>query len=278
MLATLLTNTFIFSLSLLAYVSLVFVFAQIKKDNSVMDIAYGPLFFFSALTTLLFVGDTSEISFLITGLIGLWSLRLAMRISRKNKGKPEDARYAAWRAQWMKRGQLYFSIRSYLQINLLQGLIIVIVALPFIISTISSSKPLLFLHILGLCIFIFGLAYEAIADRQLDKFLQAKAAGDQTLGPIMQSGLFRFSRRPNYFGEILIWVGLFVIVLSLPFGFLAVFSPLLIGYIVTKVTGPMLENIFLAKYPQEYGQYMQTTSYIVPKGLWDEFRKKIKFN
>ena len=264
MLITLLVHTFIFATVLLILVTIVFVIAQIKRDNSVMDIAYGPLFFFTAMITLFYTSGVSATAFLITGLTGLWSIRLALRIYRKNKGRAEDARYAAWRAEWMKRGHLYFLWRSYTQINLLQGAIILIVSIPFIIATVSTENTYnIFFVSLGLFVYVCGLAYESLADYQLDVFLRNKKSGLIT-EPIIKTGLFRFSRRPNYFGETLIWWGLAIIVLPLPFGWLGVISPLVITYVVTKVTGPMLESIFLEKYPEEYRSYIATTNYFIP--------------
>jgi steroid 5-alpha reductase family enzyme len=264
MLVTLLVNTLVFAAVLLVLVTEVFVIAQFKRDNSVMDIAYGPLFFLSAIGTLFFTAGLSPTAFLIAGLTGLWSIRLALRIYRKNKGKAEDPRYAAWRQEWMKRGRSYFLWRSYVQINLLQGLIILLVSLPFIIATASTqiSYNIYFMYA-GLLMYTFGLGYEALADYQLDVFLRDKKSG-KTTEPLMKNGLFKWSRRPNYFGETLIWWGLAIIVLPLPYGFLGLISPLIITYIVTKVTGPMLENIFLEKYPEEYRTYMATTNYFIP--------------
>lgn len=264
MLVTLLVHTLVFATVLLVLVTGVFCIAQLKRDNSVMDIAYGPLFFLAAMGTLFFTSGVSATAFLITGLTGLWSMRLALRIYRKNKGKAEDARYAAWRQEWMKRGRSYFLWRSYLQINLLQGVIILLVSLPFIIATASNELSYnVSIVFFGLAVYAFGLGYEALADYQLDVFLRDKKSGKITT-PLMTTGLFRFSRRPNYFGETLIWWGMAIIVLPLPFGFLAIISPLVITYIVTKVTGPMLENIFLEKYPEEYRAYMSTTNYFIP--------------
>lgn len=264
MLVPLLVNTLVFAAVLLVLVTGVFCIAQLKRDNSVMDIAYGPLFFLAAMGTLFFTSGVSATAFLITGLMGLWSMRLAMRIYRKNKGKAEDARYAAWRQAWLKRGLRYFLWRSYLQINLLQGLIILLVSLPFIIATASNELSYnVYIVFLGLAVYAFGLGYEALADYQLDAFLRDKKSGKIT-APLMTTGLFRFSRRPNYFGETLIWWGMAIIVLPLPFGFLGLISPLVITYIVTKVTGPMLENIFLEKYPDEYRAYMSSTNYFIP--------------
>jgi steroid 5-alpha reductase family enzyme len=264
MLVTLLVHTLVFAAVLLVLVTGVFCIAQLKRDNSVMDIAYGPLFFLAAMGTLFFTSGVSATAFLITGLTGLWSMRLALRIYRKNKGKAEEARYATWRQEWMRRGRSYFLWRSYLQINLLQGVIILLVSLPFIIATASNELSYnVYIVFFGLAVYAFGFWYEALADYQLDTFLRNKKSGKITV-PLMTTGLFRFSRRPNYFGETLIWWGIAIIALPLPFGFLAIISPLVITYIVTKVTGPMLENIFLEKYPEEYHTYMSTTNYFIP--------------
>ncbi len=260
---TLLINMLLFGLYLFVYVSFVFLIAIMRQDNSVMDIAYGPAFFFAAVGLLLDTGSIAPTGYLIAGLMGVWATRLGLRIYRKNAGKPEDARYAAWRTAWMTKGKVYFLTRSFIQINLLQGVIIMIIALPFLVAVSTIDEPSLLFTILGTCIFFAGLLYETIADYQLDQFLARKRAGTE-VAPIMQTGLFHYSRRPNYFGECLIWLGLAVIVLPLPYGIIALLSPLLISYIVTKVTGPMLERIFLEKYPEAYTRYMKTTSYIIP--------------
>ena len=117
--------------------------------------------------------------------------------------------------------------------------------------------------LVGFVVFCFGLAYETIADIQLDQFIAGKQAGTEP-ATLMTRGLFSLSRRPNYFGETLIWWGLAIMVLPLPFGYLALISPLVITYIVTKITGPMLEKGFLERYPDEYQTYMDTTSYFIP--------------
>jgi steroid 5-alpha reductase family enzyme len=256
-------NTLIYGLLLLAYVSAVFLVAIAKKDNSVMDIAYGPAYFLSSLGMLLYVDLPNYIPWLILLMIGLWSLRLSVRIFRKNWGKPEDARYAAWREEWLKRGPGYFLLRSYLQINLLQGLVILLVSLPIIIATSANYTVSWPWIVAGLVVYLTGLAIESVADWQLDKFIAGKKAGTEK-ATLMTRGLFYYSRRPNYFGETLIWWGQAIMVISLPFGWLALVSPVAITYVVTRITGPMLEDMFLQKYPKEYQEYMRTTSYFVP--------------
>lgn len=253
----------IFASLLLVLVTLVFIVAVAKKDNSIMDITYGPLFFASGAATIYLTHPSGPLPYLILGLTFLWATRLGLRIFRKNYGQPEDIRYANWRTLWQKRSYTYFLIRSYLQINVLQGFIILIVSLPLIISIASPDISIGNLTYVGLAVFFFGLLYESIADWQLDQFIARKKAGTEP-APIMQTGLFRFSRRPNYFGETMIWWGLALIAPPLPFGYLALLSPITITYIVTRVTGPMLEAVFLEKYGQIYTDYMQKTSYFIP--------------
>lgn len=250
---------------LLFYVTTVFVVAQLRHDNSIMDIAYGPAFAWAALGAVTATAAWSAaLPLLLIGCIGVWAARLAIRIGHKNWSKPEDPRYAAWRQTWEARGRLYFLLRSYLQINILQGIIIAIVLLPFVIALTAHPLTVVWWSVwLGFCIYLLGLGIESIADYQLDQFLARKRAGTES-ATLMTTGLFRYSRRPNYFGETLIWWGLAIMVLPLPYGWLAIASPLLITFIVTRVTGPMLEEIFLQKYPEEYQAYMKKTSYFIP--------------
>jgi steroid 5-alpha reductase family enzyme len=248
---------------LLLYVSIIFLLAQWKEDNSIMDIAYGPAFLFSIGGAIILTQTYALLPILLLTCIALWSIRLSTRIFKNHLGKAEDFRYAKWRAEWSAHGRWYFLLRSYIQINVLQGIIILLIAMPAIISLafpFSYSLPTL---LLGTFVFAGGLLYETIADYQLDRFIARKKTGEET-ATLMTQGLFKYSRRPNYFGETLVWWGLAIIVIPLHYGWLALISPLLITFIVTKVTGPMLENAFLEKYPKEYVEYMKTTNYLVP--------------
>ena len=256
-------NSINFSLIILIIVSLVYLYAQFKNDNSVIDITYGLIFLVSSSAALLITQTYSILSVIMLICIALWSLRLSIRIFKKNFGKKEDQRYANWRIEWLKKGRLYFLIRSYLQINILQGVTILFVSLPFILSLTTNTEISLPFLVAGLVVFFSGLSIETVADLQLDRFIARKKAGLES-SPIMTQGLFRFSRRPNYFGETLIWWGLAIMVLPLPLGYLALFSPLLITFIVTRITGPILEKIFLVQYPTEYAAYQKRTSYFIP--------------
>ena len=259
----LIVNISIAAIFLIIYSAGIFIISRFLRDNSVMDIAYGPAFLFAAAGTLVYTESYALLPAIVTSCIAAWAIRLSSRIFRKNLGKPEDARYAKWRAAWLKKGIVYFWIRSYLQVNLLQVAIILLVALSALIAiSYPSAYNPLFLAA-GFLVFVFGLTYETIADLQLDRFISGKKAGTETAN-LMTRGLFKYSRRPNYFGETVVWWGLAIMVLPLPFGWLGLISPLLITYIVTKVTGPMLEDSFLEKYPQEYQAYIDSTNYLIP--------------
>lgn len=248
---------------LVAYSVVIFIIARIFRDNSVMDIAYGPAFLVAVSGTLYITDSFELLPTVMTGCIAAWAIRLGSRIFRKNLGKPEDARYAKWRDEWMKKGYTYFAARSYLQVNLLQVLLILVISAPAIFALAFPTSYNQWFVLAGFAVFVFGLMYETVADLQLDRFITDKKTGAEQ-ATLMTRGLFSLSRRPNYFGETLIWWGLTIMVLPLPFGWLAVISPLTITYIVTRITGPMLETAFLERYPEEYQHYVDTTSYFIP--------------
>ena len=259
----LLVNTGLFCSIVVCFTTVLFLMMQIKADNSLIDIAYGLLFFFSGFVLLLLINIYTPLAIIMLTCIGIWALRLSYRIFKKNYGRGEDERYKNWRTQWMKKGTLYFILRSFFQINVLQGIIITLVALPFILATTTTNTTLSLFVYVGLLVFATGFLIELIADAQLDTFLAQKKAGTLST-PIMKTGLFRYSRRPNYFGETLIWWGLAIMVLPLHYGYVALLSPFLITYIVAYITGPMLEKIFIDRYGELYKAYMRETSYFIP--------------
>lgn len=260
---TLLVNSSLAAGLLLMYSVVIFLLARVFRDNSIMDIAYGPAFLIASTGTLLLTETFALLPAVMVGCIAAWSIRLGSRIFRKNLGKPEDARYAKWRATWSARGRWYFLVRSYLQVNLLQVALVLLILTPVLLAlSFPAAVDPRWLAV-GFVVFVFGLTYETIADLQLDRFLARKRAGTET-APLMTRGLFRFSRRPNYFGETLVWWGMAIMVLPLPYGWVALISPLTITYIVTRITGPMLERMFLEKFPDAYAAYQARTSYFIP--------------
>ena len=225
-----------------SFTTFVFFIAQFKKNNSIIDIAYGIGFIITAyLLTRLFPGElqmSSHTSILFI-LITIWGVRLATRIYLKNRSKGEDFRYASWRRSWKRKGNLYYLARSYLQIFILQGIVISVVLLPFTLSLarhMVTSSGILF----GLALWIVGFCFEAIGDKQLDTFIKNK---NQHKGIIMKTGLWKYTRHPNYFGESMMWFGIASIAYVATGSFMVFISPLLITYLLLYVSGvPMLEK------------------------------------
>lgn len=244
-----------------------FILSLIKKDNSIVDTAYGIGFILVSFGTLSF--PLSLPSFIIILFVCLWAIRLSTRIYLRNKGKPEDFRYKAWRDSWK-----WFKTRSFFQIYVLQGSIILVISSPIIfMNTINSSElhPNILILVTGVLLWIIGFFFEAIGDYQLDTFIKKnkalQVAGQIPSKKIMDQGLWSLTRHPNYFGEVSMWWGIWIIALSVlnsfPSVWLTIISPLLITFLLLKVSGiPMLE----AKYKDdiEFQEYKKRTNAFFP--------------
>lgn len=223
---------------LLGYMTCLYVVALLRQNNGIADIGYGVAFMVVILATYVQVEPPfTLVTSLLVGLPVVWGARLAVRIFRKNYGKPEDFRYKAWRDAWGNT----FWWRSFLQVYMLQGLVVFVVALPVTLSlAYPLISPIFSLVYVGAALWCVGFFFEAVGDYQLDRFIQ-----DPTnRGQIMMRGLWHYSRHPNYFGESLMWISLALIGLGASsYGVLGVISPLLITYLLLFVSGvPMLEK------------------------------------
>jgi steroid 5-alpha reductase family enzyme len=241
-------------LLILFYMIMVFILAIILKNNSIVDIFWGLGFILLMMYNSDFLQTDSLNTLIFNILILIWGLRLSFHIFLRNNGKEEDFRYKNWRNTWR-----HFYIRSFLQIFLLQGFIMWIVALPIISYNHFEINIFSWQFIVGVLIFLLGFLFETISDYQLFRFKKDK----YNKGKIIQSGLWKYSRHPNYFGEALLWWGIALIAIS-EFSDIYIFiSPLLITYLLRYVSGvPMLE----AKYKdnEEFKQYSKKTSVFIP--------------
>ncbi len=238
-----------------AFMSLWFFIAVSLKRNDIADILWGLGFIAATVVALAFSSPVSEKAWLVSGLILIWGGRLAIRIFLRNRGKDEDRRYKEWREQW---GDNYL-LGSYLQVFMLQGLLIVIIASPVLVIINSSASSLTSLDFAALVIWLVGFGFEVVGDHQLDKFTQNPA----NKGKVMKFGLWRYSRHPNYFGEVLLWWGVFLLALSVDNGWLSLIGPLTITFLILKVSGiPLAEKRLKKK--EEFQDYMQKTSVFIP--------------
>jgi len=251
-----LLDTFLIAaLILFIYMTALFLLALRRHDNSIADVAWGPGFILVAWSTLILNGSFSPRQLLASLLVLIWGLRLSVRIYLRNRGKGEDARYRRWRDEWGKS----FVIRSYLQVFLLQGGILLLNITPILLINTYSAGNLGSLDLLGVLLWILGFCFESVADWQLDRFIK----NPDNRGKIMNQGLWRYSRHPNYFGEVTMWWGIYILALSLPWGYLSVIGPLTISYIILFVSGVPMAERFMEDNPA-FADYKRRTSAFIP--------------
>jgi steroid 5-alpha reductase family enzyme len=232
------------------YMTVLFFFALVKKDNSIADIGWGLGFIIAALYSFFKAPTLFTTDILVTSLVILWGLRLSYSIFLRNWGKGEDFRYKTWRENWGK----WFLIRSYLQVFLLQGFFMLIIISPviYINSGVEQNLPLSFL---GLAVWIFGFLFETIGDRQLRIFLAKRKDRSQ----VMDTGLWRYTRHPNYFGEATMWWGIWLISSN----YFLLISPFLITLLLRFVSGvPLLEKKMMRN--PNFVKYAEKTNAFLP--------------
>jgi len=240
---------------LFGYMSLWFVVSLVKKRNDVADVAWGLGFVLMTWGSYFFSNETSDRGLLVGILVSIWGLRLAWHIHTRNKGKREDYRYLAWRKEWGE----WFYIRSFFQVYLLQGMFLFLIVMPVLFINKHMGGPLGVLDLIGVAVWLIGFYFEAIGDAQLVRFIQDPA----NKGKLMQSGLWAYTRHPNYFGEVTQWWGIWLIALSVPNGLLAIIGPLTITFLILKVSGiPMLEKK-MAEHP-DFAEYKRRVSMFIP--------------
>jgi steroid 5-alpha reductase family enzyme len=232
-----------------------FVISILKKRNDIADVAWGLGFVLLAWISYLISVDFNLRGLLVGVLVTIWGLRLAWHIYMRNKGKTEDYRYLAWRKQWGK----YFFIRSYFQVYILQGIFLFLIILPVIFINKNTSQGINILDIMGVLVWLVGFFFEAIGDAQLSRFIK----DPNNKGKLMQSGLWQYTRHPNYFGEVTGWWGIWLIALSVSYGWLSIIGPLTITILILKVSGiPLLEKK-MEENP-EFTEYKKRTSVFFP--------------
>ena len=238
--------------------SMVFIFAVIRKDNSIVDSFWGIGFVVIALYALLQSGEIDLRKAIVTLLVIIWGFRLSLHIIYRNRDKGEDFRYKAWRDSWK-----YFYLRSYLQIFLLQGFLMIIISTPVWFIGFNSGKPLGGWDFLGLVLFGAGFLIETTADNQLAQFKKDTS----NKGKLLTTGLWSISRHPNYFGEAVLWWGIGCYALSFTDGWLTLVGPLVITLLLRYVSGvPMLEKHF-ENHPM-WSDYKAKTPPFIPFIRW----------
>ena len=241
-------------LAVFLYMTFWFLVSVLAKRNDVADIAWGLGFAVVAWTAFALAPQPDIRALLVNGLVSIWGFRLAYHIYRRNRNKPEDSRYQDMRKKW---GNSVY-IRSYINIFLSQGFLLLLIATPVVFAN-GLSAPFAWWHGAGLVVWVIGFFFEAVGDAQLSSFIKEPS----NKGKLMRLGLWRYTRHPNYFGEVTQWWGIFLIALVGGWSWLGVIGPLTITILILKVSGiPLLEKKMQQN--PDFANYAKTTSVFFP--------------
>jgi steroid 5-alpha reductase family enzyme len=244
---------------LVVFMILFFLTAAGLKDNSIVDIAWGLGYVLVAALTFYRFSSGTYAHMLMTFLVSLWGLRLAVYIFFRNKCKGEDFRYKALREKWGNR----YLIKSFFFIFIFQGVLLFIIALPIMVVNGSDGPVLSIPHLVGMILFCIGFLFEVVADIQLARFKR----NSSNKGKLMTKGLWSLSRHPNYFGESVVWWGIYWFALPVNGGWMTIISPLLITYLLIFFSGvPLLEKKYADR--EDFKAYKQKTPIFIPFIPW----------
>jgi len=243
--------------TILTAATLVWILSVRLRDASVADICWGSGFVLLAWLYCVLAPTMTSRSWLVAALITLWGVRLSLHIFRRHHGKGEDRRYATMRAS---HGPA-FRWRSLLTVFWLQGAILWFVAMPILVA-VRAARPtaLTAVDVLGVVLFAVGFGFEVVGDHQLERF----RAESSNRGHVLDRGLWRYTRHPNYFGDATLWWGVYAIAAATPGGWLTVLSPALMSFLLVRVSGVTLLEDDLRVSKPGYHAYISRTSAFFP--------------
>jgi steroid 5-alpha reductase family enzyme len=242
---------------ILGMMLLLWIISLLIKNSSIVDIFWGLGFvlvcwFYFLLTPNGFLLR----KFILLVLSTIWGLRLTLHVLIRNFGKGEDFRYQKWRSEAPK----IWWLKSLFQVFLLQGLLMWIISVPLLAAQLpSTAMRWNFVDYLGIFLWVVGFVFESVGDAQLVRF----KSNPSNKGKVLSSGVWRYSRHPNYFGDSAQWWGYFAFALA-GGGWWSFFSPVLMTLFLIKVSGvALLERTIVERRP-EYAEYIRTTSAFIP--------------
>jgi len=226
------------------------------RDVSIVDPIWPVAFIVAAWVAFAFSEGDAARRWLLVGLVTLWGLRLSVHLFRRNIGKGEDPRYTRMRE---KRPDVFW-IRSLVTVFLLQGALAWIVALPVQMGSVPDVGlgPI---AAIGVALWAVGLFFETVGDWQLSRF----KADPANKGEVLDTGLWRYTRHPNYFGDFCVWWGIFLVAAETGIGAASIVGPLLMSFLLIRVSGVALLEKGLEESRPGYADYVRRTSAFFPR-------------
>lgn len=228
------------------------------RNASIVDPWWSILFLLVLLNSVRLTGVTPGKGLLLA-VVALWAVRLWAYLLRRSWGGPEDPRYAAFRDHYGPQRYWWVSL---FQVFALQGALALVVSAPLAVGGAAAGPdPISVTDGIGLVMFAVGFGVEVVGDGQLRRF----RADPASRGRVLDTGLFRYTRHPNYFGEAVLQWGFWVMVLDVPWGWATAFGPALMTFLLVRVSGvSMLDKHLIGSRPG-YERYMARTSAFVPR-------------
>jgi steroid 5-alpha reductase family enzyme len=240
--------------ALIGAATLTWIVSVLKRDVSIVDSLWGPLFVVAAIVYAWPLTELAPRGALVLALLGLWAARLAVYITARNRGQGEDYRYREIR----RRNEPNFAVKSLYLVFGLQAVLASIVSLPLLAAQ-RSGAPLGALDALGVALVLGGLVLESVADWQLARFKRAA----ENRGRVLDRGLWRYSRHPNYFGECCVWWGFGCLGLAAG-AWWSLVSPALMTWLLLRISGVALLEKTIGERRPDYADYVRRTSAFVP--------------
>ncbi len=236
----------------------IWIWATRIKNAGIVDIFWAFDFAIIAVIIWLLADGSATRKTIVCVLTMLWSLRLGGYLSKRvgSHLEEEEGRYKQLRKEWAPHVNLKFFI--FFQMQALSN---VFLCIPFFITTINPAPKLTLLEYIGAGMWLLSIIGEAASDWQLQQFKKNPA----NKGKVCEYGLWNYSRHPNYFFQLMIWISVFIFSLSSPHGWISIVCPLTIGYLIFKVTGiPMTEEQAIRSKGELYKEYQRSTSVFIP--------------
>lgn len=249
----------------LALVLLLWLISIPLRDVSIIDMAFAAIIALVLVVAWWRAQAQGVVPGLIVLLVCVWALRLTVYLVRRNWGHGEDTRYTRLRS-WVAEGPPFYWL-SLRQVFLLQGAVIWVLTLPQQIAMVTgSSAQAGALSVIGGCLWCLGFFFESVGDFQLTRF----KADPANRGQVMDRGLWRYTRHPNYFGELCQWWGLFLIAVQAPWAWVGIIGPLVYSWLVINITGQRTLDKKLSREKPAYADYIRRTSGLIPRRPLDQ--------
>ncbi|MGK2932441.1 MAG: DUF1295 domain-containing protein [Solirubrobacterales bacterium] len=226
----------------------------LMRDAGIADIAWG-LAFVTIAWTSYFAGDGADAMLLAAILTTLWGLRLAIHIGRRNLGHDEDRRYSK-----MRQKHTNFWLWSFFGVFLLQGFLALVVSTPLQSLGAQPADPIGWLSWAGVAVFAVGIFFEAVGDAQLTAFKK----DPDNKGQVMDRGLWKYTRHPNYFGDVTVWWGLWVLAIGSGAAWWTLIGPVVMTFFILRVSGVTMLESGMSSRRSGYDEYVRRTSAFIP--------------